>query len=330
MNYHPLVSVITPTYNHEKFIAQCIESVLAQTYPNWEQIIIDDGSTDRTGEIATQYKDERIKYIRQDNVGIWNLSKTYNRALDMAKGELIAVLEGDDFWPPYKLDREVPPFERPDTVLAWGKVAFANVEGKVISVFPRKLKGPKKDQRGQILKRLLFGNFIWPCTAMCRKSALLSIGGFKQAEYTPLVDYPTWLELSLIGNFSAVDEMLGYWRFHEGQVTSTMLTRMAEAEKYSLDFFERIPKELVDSLGVSIDQVRRNQQIRMASVDFSLGRMALIKGKWNDAKNDFKKVLVKGNVRLKIRVGSMIGLACSYLRVDLEWIVGLTGNPRFR
>ena len=75
----PKVSIITPTYNHEKFIGQCVESVLAQTYPNWEQIIIDDGSTDRTGEIVAQYKDERVKYIRQDNLGIWRLSKRVNR-----------------------------------------------------------------------------------------------------------------------------------------------------------------------------------------------------------------------------------------------------------
>ncbi len=76
----PLISIITPTYNHENFIGECIESVLAQTYPHWEQIIIDDGSTDRTGEIVAQYNDERIKYIRQDNIGIWRLRETYNRA----------------------------------------------------------------------------------------------------------------------------------------------------------------------------------------------------------------------------------------------------------
>lgn len=72
-----LVSIITPTYNHERFIDCCIESVLAQTYPYWEQIIIDDGSIDKTGEIISKYKDERIRYIRQDNVGIWKLAKTW-------------------------------------------------------------------------------------------------------------------------------------------------------------------------------------------------------------------------------------------------------------
>ena len=66
----PLVSIITPTYNHENFIAQCLESVLSQSYVAWEQIVVDDGSTDRTREIISQYKDERIKYIHQANKGI--------------------------------------------------------------------------------------------------------------------------------------------------------------------------------------------------------------------------------------------------------------------
>ena len=78
-----LVSIITPTYNHEKFIGNCIESVLAQTYPYWEQIIVDDGSNDDTGKIIASYKDKRIKYIKQKNKGIWKLKETYNKALDI-------------------------------------------------------------------------------------------------------------------------------------------------------------------------------------------------------------------------------------------------------
>ena len=71
----PLVSIITPTYNHEKFIGQCIESVLSQTFSTWEQIIIDDGSTDGTLETIARYKDKRIRYIWQENMGIWRLGK---------------------------------------------------------------------------------------------------------------------------------------------------------------------------------------------------------------------------------------------------------------
>ena len=328
MEQHPLVSIITPTYNHENFIAQCIESVLAQTYPYWEQIIIDDGSTDRTGEIAARYKDERIKYVRQDNIGIWNLGKTYNRALQISKGELIAVLEGDDFWPPYKLGSEVPSFGHEDIVLSWGKVAFVNLAGKIVCIVPRNVKWFKKAKREQILRRLLFGNFIWPCTVICRKSDLLSIGGFKQTDYTPLVDYPTWLELCLIGNFSFVDEVLGYWRLHGQQVSSTMGLSMAEAGRYSIDFFTRMPQELVDLVGVSVDELSLNQRYRMTGVNFSLGRMALINGKWHEAKSNFKKALIEG--RFLIKLEALVGLICAYFKTDLEWIAGLMRILRFK
>ena len=328
MEQHSLVSIITPTYNHEKFIAQCIESVLAQTYPYWEQIIIDDGSTDRTGEIVKQYKDKRIKYIRQDNVGIWNLGKTYNRALQISQGKLIAVLEGDDFWPPYKLERQIPSFRHEDIVLSWGKVAFVNIEGKIIRIVPKTLKCFKNAKREQILKQLLFGNFIFPCTAICRKSALLSIGGFKQTEYLPLVDYPTWLELILIGNFSVVDEILGYWRLHGQQVSSTMVLPMAEAGRYSIDFFKRMPQELVDSVGVSIDELLFNQRRQIIGATFHLGRIALIYGKWHEAKSNFKKALIEGRPITKL--GALVGLICAYFKIDYEWVAGLRGNPRFK
>ena len=120
MAVHPVVSIITPTYNHEGYIAQCIESVLSQTYPHWEQIIIDDGSSDRTGDIASQYKDERIKYIRQNNRGIWRLGELYNEALRLAKGEYIAILEGDDFWPSNKLELQLKAHFGSSAVLSWG------------------------------------------------------------------------------------------------------------------------------------------------------------------------------------------------------------------
>ncbi|MFH0889201.1 MAG: glycosyltransferase family 2 protein [Planctomycetota bacterium] len=92
----PLVSFITPTYNQEKYISDCIRSALKQTYSNWEMIIIDDGSTDRTPEIIKSFFDNRIKYFRQDNLGAYKLGVAYNRVLQEARSELIAIWEGDD------------------------------------------------------------------------------------------------------------------------------------------------------------------------------------------------------------------------------------------
>src|SRR6185437_14197635 len=128
--FEPLISVITPTFNHEYFIGCCIESLISQTYLNWEQIIIDDGSTDRTAVSVSRYTDPRIHYYYQQNRGIEALAHTYNNALSKCKGEFVAILEGDDLWPPDKLARLVPYLADDSIILAYGAVAELSADGK--------------------------------------------------------------------------------------------------------------------------------------------------------------------------------------------------------
>lgn len=92
-----LVSIIVPVYNTEKYLDQCIQSVLAQTYTNWELLLIDDGSTDSSGAICDKYaaEDKRIKVVHKPNTGV---SDSKNIALDMAQGEYVMFLDSDDFW----------------------------------------------------------------------------------------------------------------------------------------------------------------------------------------------------------------------------------------
>lgn len=100
-----LVSIITPTYNCGRFIAQTIESVLAQTYTDWEMIIVDDCSTDDTSHIVGGYADPRIHYMHNDTNSGAAISR--NRALRQAKGRWIAFLDSDDLWEPTKLQEQV-------------------------------------------------------------------------------------------------------------------------------------------------------------------------------------------------------------------------------
>ena len=329
MEKHPLVSIVTPTFNHEKFIEQCIESVLSQTYPHWEQVIIDDGSTDMTGDIAADYTDDRITYIRQDNAGIWSLGKTYNRALEISKGELIAVLEGDDFWPPGKLEKQVPSFDNEDIVLSWGKAACVDSKGEPLWIAPNDLKWFENATWPDMFRRLFLDDYIPACTAMCRKNSLLSIGGFQQTDYTPSVDYPTWLELSPLGSFRFINELLGYWRFHEHQVSSTMIIQIAEGTKYSIDFFKRMPRELSDTVGVTLAELSDNHRRQIAIATFHAGRIALISRRWEEAKQNFKNVL-SGDSPSSTRLRALLGLTCAYCRVDMEWIARSTGRPYYK
>lgn len=104
----PLISIITPCYNAVPFIAQTIESVLTQTYPYWEMLIVDDCSTDRSAEIIQTYvkRDLRIKYFRTDHPS-GSPSLPRNIAMEQAQGEYIAFLDSDDAWLPSKLEEQV-------------------------------------------------------------------------------------------------------------------------------------------------------------------------------------------------------------------------------
>ncbi len=311
MTIDPIVSIITPTYNHEKFIAQCIESVLSQTYPHWEQIIIDDGSNDRTEEIISQYKDSRIKYIRQENKGIWRLSEAYNKALQLSRGEYIAILEGDDFWPQDKLEIQIRKFTGDDTVLSWGRAKNVDINGNLLEILPKEGKSLMGLSREQVLGRLLLGNAMHSCTVICRKSALQSIGGFKQARDMPYVDYPTWLELSLIGDFLPIDEILGCYRRHDSQISYSMKSSMIKAGLYSIEFFNGLPDEVKIALEKATPNLKEKLNEKKINSFYYLGRAYLKEHNRPLARENFLKAISKGDCSLRAKAS--LGLFFSFI-----------------
>lgn len=126
-----LVSIITPLYNGERFLAETIESVLAQTYPNWEMIIINDGSKDRSLEIATSYaeKDERIHVFSQPNGGS---AAARNNGIRRAEGRYIALLDADDLWEPQFLSLQLDLMKRKSCQLVYGAHKRINEKGEEI------------------------------------------------------------------------------------------------------------------------------------------------------------------------------------------------------
>ena len=102
LNDSPLVSIIIPAYNHEKFVGAAVESVLNQSHSDFELIVIDDGSTDKTASVVKSFEDERLNYHYQDNQDAFN---TINRGLGLAKGAFIAILNSDDIYTPGRIER---------------------------------------------------------------------------------------------------------------------------------------------------------------------------------------------------------------------------------
>jgi glycosyltransferase involved in cell wall biosynthesis len=233
----PLISIITPTFNHEKYIAECIESVLCQTYTNWEMIIIDDCSTDNTVDIVKSYmdKDQRIKLIRHNhNYGPLALDKTYNEALSIAKGEWIAILEGDDVWPHYRLERQINIIKHlpKDVVLLHGNVGYIHEDLEKVTLQRYRVSLIKTEPFNlpyEAFDYLIYGyNPIYSQTALIKKEALEKVGEFIQdPKEIRLVDFPTWLRLSKVGRFYKDTYILGFWRRHGSSITMNNQDKIA-------------------------------------------------------------------------------------------------------
>lgn len=221
------VTVIVPTYQHELFIHDCLKSLIDQSFTDWEAIVVDDGSLDRTAEIISEFvnRDSRINYYYQENKGIYRLSELYNFALNKASGEFIAVLEGDDYWPKDKLSRQIQGFNQPEVGLVWGDGKL-DING-ILSDLPGYRgyindNAKKNHPIGCALSEFIFNSnfFRMPtCSVMYRTSTLLDVDGFYQPDGLPWLDKSTWALVACIAEFKYLPENLGVWRRHDGQVT---------------------------------------------------------------------------------------------------------------
>lgn len=208
----PLVSIITPLYNSEKYIAETIESVLAQTYTNWEMIVVDDCSKDNGVRIVEEYqkKDKRIKlYKNEINRGV---SYTRNKAIDLADGKYIAFLDSDDLWKKEKLEKQIKFMEDNNVVLSYTAYEKMNEDGSKRG----EIRVPDKLDYNELLKNCLIG-FL---TAIYRKEELKD---FKFVN-SKAEDYIFWLGiLKKIDYAYGIDEVLASYRIVNNSRSSNKL-----------------------------------------------------------------------------------------------------------
>ncbi|HHT22981.1 MAG TPA: glycosyltransferase [Bacteroidales bacterium] len=315
----PLVSIISTAYNHEKYIRDCIDSVLCQTYNNWEMIIVDDGSTDNTFSIAQEYakEDKRIQAFTQQNIGIFRLKESYNFALSKAKGKYIAILECDDIWLPKKLEWQIEAMEADEeVVLSWGKVTAVSADlSKDILTIPEIRVNQKifnNNPVGFTLTKLLFENFIPALSVVVRKSALEQIGGFLQIENLPTIDKPTWMQLSLLGKFAFVNEFLGKWRVSPNQASKVHSVEMVNGiYQLSLQVFIE-NRTLLEKLKISEKQIHQHFQKRMIVNSCKSGNYRFAKFDFENARNDYWLTLKSyGLKKLQWKFRALVGIAKS-------------------
>jgi len=335
----PLVSIITPTYNHEPFIRACLDSVLSQTYSNWEQIIVDDGSTDRTVAVASSYQDPRLRVVRQPHQGPFELAKTYNHALRVAKGELIAILEGDDYWPETKLTTLVPSFSDPRVVLAYGEASDVDCTGKPQPVeayttrLRKKLSSSTLSNRpvGKATRHMLLAegrSLVSPSSVILRRDALEQIGGFQQVPYLPLTDYPTFLELSLLGTFYYSPSIMGFRRRHERSITINHAQIIFDkASDFTRHFLSEHSKQI--SLSASENQtLEENWKQCQDKLHFGEGRTLLLRKRWAEARAHFQTA--SNSKRPSVRLAALAGVLFSWIHMDIEPLLVLGGRSSLR
>ena len=206
-----LVSIITPCFNCAEFIGQMIESVLAQTYRNWELLLVDDCSTDGTEKVIAPYleMDSRILYHRNESNSGAAVSR--NWALQRARGRWIAFLDGDDHWYPEKLKRQISFMEERDVHFSYTKYVEMDESGKEIGV---EVSGPSR-----ITKQGMYA-FCWPgcLTVMFDKSV---IGVIRIANIKKNNDYAMWLKVCHKADCYLLNEVLAkYRRGRKGSIST--------------------------------------------------------------------------------------------------------------
>lgn len=212
----PQVTVIIPTYNRAHLVKDAVESVLNQTYQDFELIVIDDGSTDNTREVLAVYKD-KLTYIYQDNQG---RSSARNHGIKLGIGEYIAFLDSDDVWFPDKLERQVPVLESapPDVVLVHGYKCIVDENLQPLPGWELKLrKSYTLAEKGEeTYENYLYFNCIFTSTILVRKTTIIEIDGY-DASIGSLEDFDLYLRLLLKGyNFAFISEpSLIKYRWHE-------------------------------------------------------------------------------------------------------------------
>lgn len=213
----PLVSIIIPCYNHERYVQDCIQSVIDQTYSNIELIIIDDGSKDNSVQLIEglikecQSRFTRFEFRSRPNKG---LSATLNEALEWVQGKYVACIASDDMLMEDKTEIQVAYLEsHPDTVAVFGNVELIDNDNKPV--------GSIKSQSGprSFKSMMLEGTRISAPTQMIRTDAIRKTGGYK--ENLLIEDAYMWLKLSEIGNLYVLNNTFALYRRHDSNLSSS-------------------------------------------------------------------------------------------------------------
>lgn len=276
-----LVSIVIPAYNQERFVAQAIASALAQTHAWVEVIVVDDGSTDQTGEIAARFDDHaNLTVVHQPNAG---LPAARNRGLAEARGEFVCFLDSDDYLAPTYLEQLLPALHAdPSVALAYCDVQMVDLDGEPTGDFS--VAAARRLVTGDIFESLLVGGYFPPHTVLLRRAVLAEAGGFDLA-LGGHADYELWLRLSALGHRAHfVNARLASYRVYEGSM-SRDVTHMRESRVLALEriaslFPERMARGLSAVQELTADLHAANTWLQTQNAAFADYMRAETEKRW--------------------------------------------------
>lgn len=212
----PKVDIIIPAYNAAHFLPEAIESVIAQTFPDWRILLVDDGSRDNTREILAPYIERlgpKLQYIYQENRG---LPAARNTAIRHSTAEFLALLDADDVWLPRRLETSVARFNRPEIGLVYGFNDRIDANSKVLDVFDRR----NKHAEGRVASRIYMRTLDLPCpTLTFRRTAVEEVGLFDET-LRAAEDRDLSIRIALKYEVALVPEVIAHYRVSPGGMTN--------------------------------------------------------------------------------------------------------------
>ena len=218
----PKVTVIIPTYNRAHYLGASIQSVLDQTCGDFELLVVDDGSTDRTQEVLLRFQEDRLRYLAQEHRGI---SAALNTGIRSARGAYIARLDSDDIWLPDMLAVQVAVLDgRPDIGLVYAKAQGMDKDGNALPT----IWGIPERYPGDSLRSMLYDDCTCNITIVVRRACFDHVGLFDEALQAN-EDWDMWLRVATRYRFAYVDRVVARFRWHGGNHTGPLSPYFADA-----------------------------------------------------------------------------------------------------
>jgi glycosyltransferase involved in cell wall biosynthesis len=303
------ISVVVPAYNASSWIKETLDSILAQTFQDFEVIVVDDGSTDDTADLIESYGGV-VRCVRKTNGGA---SSARNVGIRCSRGSWIAFVDADDLWLPFKLDLQVRMIDKnPDLVWQYSDAYIFESDSRCIRCLASENHKPYK---GDILRQLLMYCFIPSPTPLVRRDVFDQVGFFSESPVTRIgEDWDLWLRIAAMYNVGYVDQPTAGIRQHKtsmigsvdlGYYLNSKITVVEEA-------LQREPKRLKDL-----------RKTAVANVLASTGEYMLARGARREARRVFREALMENSSSMR----SIFLLLLSFLPA---WMIAALRKGRFR